>query len=175
GVALDPTRAIVPNVEVALNELFHTPTDKSGWYPFPPVPQGLHRLRFEMAGFQRSMVDRVPVQRDHVTRVDTVLNLGSVAETISVQAALPMLQTESASVSVSQPAISTPRVREYFPETLYWNPELITGLDGRASINVKLGHRLHHRRPHRRNQRRRSRFPATSSGTRRPSHTHHRR
>jgi len=31
---------------------------------------------------------------------------------------------------------SAPRIREHFPETLYWNPELITDEKGRASLKI---------------------------------------
>ena len=34
---------------------------------------------------------------------------------------------------------STPRLREYFPETLVWQPELITDKNGRAELKFKLG------------------------------------
>lgn len=37
---------------------------------------------------------------------------------------------------VSTPTSVTPRVREYFPETLYWNPQAITDEGGRATIDV---------------------------------------
>lgn len=33
---------------------------------------------------------------------------------------------------------STPRLREYFPETLVWNPELITDKDGKAELKFKM-------------------------------------
>ena len=33
---------------------------------------------------------------------------------------------------------STPRLREYFPETLLWIPELVTGKDGKISIKFRL-------------------------------------
>jgi A-macroglobulin TED domain/Alpha-2-macroglobulin family/Carboxypeptidase regulatory-like domain/MG2 domain/A-macroglobulin receptor binding domain/Macroglobulin domain MG3/Alpha-2-macroglobulin bait region domain len=33
---------------------------------------------------------------------------------------------------------STPRLREYFPETLLWQPELITNADGKATLNFKM-------------------------------------
>ncbi len=33
---------------------------------------------------------------------------------------------------------STPRLREYFPETLVWSPELVTDKDGKASLNFKM-------------------------------------
>ncbi len=35
-------------------------------------------------------------------------------------------------------ATSTPRLREYFPETLLWIPELVTGKDGKISIKFRL-------------------------------------
>lgn len=33
---------------------------------------------------------------------------------------------------------STPKLREYFPETLVWSPELITDLNGKASLSFKM-------------------------------------
>lgn len=38
--------------------------------------------------------------------------------------------------------IETPRLREYFPETLLWLPELISGPDGKASFKFKLADSL---------------------------------
>ncbi len=38
--------------------------------------------------------------------------------------------------------IETPRLREYFPETLAWFPELISGIDGTAKIKFKLADSL---------------------------------
>ncbi len=40
--------------------------------------------------------------------------------------------------SVSGGVAPAPRVRSYFPEALYINPEIITGRDGRASISIPL-------------------------------------
>ena len=31
-----------------------------------------------------------------------------------------------------------PRIRRYFPETLYWNPELITDEKGHAQLEIEL-------------------------------------
>ena len=33
---------------------------------------------------------------------------------------------------------STPKLREYFPETLFWSPELLTDKDGKATLNFKM-------------------------------------
>jgi hypothetical protein len=44
----------------------------------------------------------------------------------------------SATLAKEAPASSAPRMRSYFPEALYINPEIITDRDGRASITVPL-------------------------------------
>ncbi len=41
-------------------------------------------------------------------------------------------------VSISNSSTSSPRVRQDFPETLYVNPELITGPDGKAVLDLPL-------------------------------------
>ncbi|MFN7924602.1 MAG: carboxypeptidase regulatory-like domain-containing protein [Bryobacteraceae bacterium] len=140
GVVTDVTGAVIPNVQVILEQRYRAATDPNGRYEFAGVPPGRYRLAFESPGFQRNFVDNVPVSAGNTTRVDARLEVGAVAETISVAAAAPVLQTDMAMVSaqVKVVQISTPRLREYFPETLLWQPELITGSDGRAHLDVKL-------------------------------------
>src|SRR6185312_6350505 len=41
-------------------------------------------------------------------------------------------------VTKSGPQTSTPRLREYFPETLLWQPSIETDKQGRAEIKFKL-------------------------------------
>jgi len=36
------------------------------------------------------------------------------------------------------PGLEAPRLRQYFPETLFWLPELVTGDDGRATLQVPM-------------------------------------
>lgn len=63
-------------------------------------------------------------------------------QTVTVTAALPLVETTNATLGgVSDKKDSTssaPRVRSYFPEALYINPEIITDNDGRASISIPL-------------------------------------
>jgi uncharacterized protein YfaS (alpha-2-macroglobulin family) len=72
------------------------------------------------------------------------------AETVDVTATGSELQTQSSSVTgraalkqtlatvKQQPQASTPRLREYFPETLVWQPSIETDASGRAKLNFKL-------------------------------------
>src|SRR5207237_999690 len=130
--------------EVILNGVHWARTDESGRYYFRGVPPGAYTVRFSSAGFQATVIDGIPVRQDRVTNVDGVLMLGTVSEAVSVLAAPTFINTESSSLmaiasgitagtAFAPPAaMSTPRVREYFPETLFWNPELITNASGRA-------------------------------------------
>ncbi|HEV2833788.1 MAG TPA: alpha-2-macroglobulin family protein, partial [Pyrinomonadaceae bacterium] len=87
--------------------------------------------------------------------VNATLQPGTVAETVTVTAGAEPLATQSSSAAVSSSKktvtdltkvapksgsqqISTPRLREYFPETLLWQPSVETDKQGRAQINFKL-------------------------------------
>ncbi len=139
GKVMDQAGVAVPGVEVKLDDQYAARTNQSGEFIFRGVPPGKYRLSCNVAGFQKTVLDAIPVADRHVTRADLVLQLGTVTETVTVEAATVSLQTESASLSsVVGGTLSTPRVREYFPETLYWQPELVTDAAGRASVRVKL-------------------------------------
>jgi len=86
GVVFDPSGAVVVGVEVTLNRVYVTRTDERGSYYFRGLAPGMYRLGFESPGFRLSITDHVPVQPDRLTRVDAVLEVGSVSETIEVTA-----------------------------------------------------------------------------------------
>jgi CD109 antigen len=46
------------------------------------------------------------------------------------------LEAEAAAMAAAASDPSAPRIREHFPETLYWNPEVITDEKGRASLRI---------------------------------------
>jgi hypothetical protein len=75
-------------------------------------------------GFQMFLTTRVPVSRGKSVVVDATLNLGSVSEAVTVEAAASRLETASASMAMTGGASvaraqATPRLREFFPETLF--------------------------------------------------------
>lgn len=138
GWVLDPAGAGIPRAHLILNGLYESETGQNGEYEFSAVPPGVYELLAESPGFQRYELAGLPVEADRITQANIVLNVGVVAETVEVSARPAMLATASATVAAIKQPISTPHVREYFPETLFWAPELITGKDGSASIQVKL-------------------------------------
>ncbi len=50
-------------------------------------------------------------------------------------AAAPAAMTET---TATRGSAASPRLRQYFPETLYWNPELVTDDQGRAQVELPL-------------------------------------
>jgi hypothetical protein len=153
GVVTDPTGAVIPGTKVnarsmVTQEVYGTETGASGEYTLRNLPAGYYSVEFSALGFQVSSITDVPVRSSNVTRLDEQLNIGSSSETVTVTEAAPQLATESASilslakispgvVSISNQA-STPRLREYFPETLLWRPEVITDRQGRARVKFPL-------------------------------------
>ncbi len=58
---------------------------------------------------------------------------------LAVTKSAPKITVDGGQISKSGvQAIATPRLREYFPETLYWQPEIITDAQGRAQVKFKL-------------------------------------
>jgi hypothetical protein len=134
GMVKDPADAVVPNATVTLidaNSMGHeTHTDLNGEYQFVSVPAGAYTLKAHAPGFRSYVVSRIPVTADKTVSVDVLLQLGAVSESIEVRAGVALLQTSSAEVTSSH--LATPRVRDYFPETLLWLPEIDSDKLGNA-------------------------------------------
>lgn len=154
GAATDPQGAVVPGVTVKATRLpsgetYETSTDENGRYAFASLPPAEYELTFEAVGFSTSVITQVLVRSHNVTEVNTSLEPGAVAQTVTVSGTAPKFATD-ASVNASRTSVkevvtkpgsqqvSTPRLRQYFPETLLWQPSIETDKQGRAQINFKL-------------------------------------
>jgi hypothetical protein len=140
GVVTDPSGASVPNARVELidssRDSHDTTTTEDGNYEFDSVPAGVYSLRAHSPGFMAYTVAEVPVTSGKATGLNILLQVGAATETVTVNAEAPVLNTASAEVS-SGPT-GTPRVRQYFPETLLWMPEIVTDAGGKASTQFTL-------------------------------------
>ena len=94
----------------------------------------------------------VVVASHHLTDLKIVLYVAGVSAMVDVSSDVsPVDQTsnttlstitrKNAGLNISFPykeQNSTPRVREYFPETLVWLPELVTDKKGKAEMSFKM-------------------------------------
>jgi hypothetical protein len=103
GTVTDPTGAVVPGVKVTLANLGTnakqvTTTNSAGIYEFVNILPGDYRLYVEKAGFKRFTRSPVVVQTQQSYRIDAVMQLGAVTQTVEVTAATPLLQPQTSSL-----------------------------------------------------------------------------
>jgi A-macroglobulin TED domain/MG2 domain/Alpha-2-macroglobulin family/Carboxypeptidase regulatory-like domain/Alpha-2-macroglobulin bait region domain/Macroglobulin domain MG3/A-macroglobulin receptor binding domain len=154
GVVTDPNGAVVPGASVEAThqrtlQVFDTKTDTDGRYLLGNLPAGFYTVTFDAANFKRLTITDVAVNDSGMTDLPVLLQAGAVSETVNVMSDAPQLQTTSSALSKKEEMtkakeaalraqVSTPRLREYFPETLVWQPSIETDEEGRASLRFKL-------------------------------------
>ncbi len=154
GTVIDATGAVVSNVAVTAKHInsgavWTARTNSDGAYLLSGLAPGIYEVRFVSPGFKSSIFTEVSVYSSNLTKVDVTLEAGGVTETVTVTADVPRIMTDSAQVSTvarsgaripgaAPQQMSTPRLREYFPETLLWQPQIETDRQGRAHLKFKL-------------------------------------
>jgi hypothetical protein len=99
GAVSDASGAAVQNAKVSaveLNTNFNRTVQsaEAGTYTFSNLPPGVYSVSVELAGFRKSVRDRVEVVINSTTRVDFQLQPGQINEQIQVTAEAPALQTD---------------------------------------------------------------------------------
>jgi uncharacterized protein YfaS (alpha-2-macroglobulin family) len=147
------------------SQTFETTSDDEGLYLLRNLPAGNYEFLVEATGFKRAVITGIPVASANVTELNIKIEPGAVTETVTVTSAAEDMQTTQASLGSLQVSgqqlstmssrgrskvniitksgtnadlVSTPRLREYFPETLLWQPLLETDNSGRAQVKFKL-------------------------------------
>ena len=106
GNVTDNTGAAVPNATVQILEsatgIPHAGvTNESGNFTFPDLTPGTYSVTVQSQGFKKETRDSVDVVVNTTTRVDLVLQPGSVSESVVVTGAPPIMQTDRADVSAN--------------------------------------------------------------------------
>ena len=96
GAALPGATVLIRHEETRLTR--ETTSDARGGYTFTAVPSGTYTVTVTMQGFRTFARPGVPVTLNNVTRVDSSLQLGEIAETVTVVGESPILQTDRAEV-----------------------------------------------------------------------------
>ncbi len=157
GAVTDAIGAVIPGVKVkathmAMLLVYETKSNDEGGYILSNLPTGLYQLYFESPNFKAAVFTDVPVKSSSITQIDAALEPGGVTETVTVAAGGEEGTRETSNFSTSEKGatrspradarmkaqILTPRLREHFPETLLWQPEIETDSKGRAQLRFKL-------------------------------------
>ncbi|MBI3695041.1 MAG: TonB-dependent receptor, partial [Acidobacteria bacterium] len=103
GTVFDASNAAVPQVRISLtnkgtNVMRTVVGNEQGNYIIPNLAPGFYRLVTEHEGFRRTVVGEFELLVNQTARVDVVLQVGTVAETVEVTAIAPLVESETSSV-----------------------------------------------------------------------------
>jgi uncharacterized protein YfaS (alpha-2-macroglobulin family) len=161
GHVTDQAGAALPGAKViatANSKKFETSTNNDGAYILSELSPDTYEIVIDASAFKRLIVKDIVVNASDVTYVNVALEVGTTTETVTVTSSAPTIQTKQitdlsinagrsyAMLRSAKPVTKsgdsqqsfTPRLREYFPETLLWQPELTTDKQGRAHLRFKL-------------------------------------
>ena len=103
GTITDSTGAVVPGAQVTLINVatgisMEAASTEAGLYTFPLLQSGTYELGVRSEGFKPVTQGGIVMETSIVRTVDVQLELGDVTEVITVEAAVPLLQSETSTV-----------------------------------------------------------------------------
>jgi outer membrane receptor protein involved in Fe transport len=100
GTVVDANGAAVPGASVTItnlgtNQAAKVTTSETGAFSVTSLEPVAYRIVVERAGFKKAIVERVKVDTATIATTNVTLETGAVAETVTVTADAPLLNTES--------------------------------------------------------------------------------
>lgn len=110
GVVTDTSGGVIPGaiisiIQVDTKAVFRTVSGPSGLYTLPLQPPAVYTLTVEAAGFDKYQRVGAELTSNQHAVIDVTLQLGNIAETVTVTGAAPLL--DAASAAVGQPIDAT--------------------------------------------------------------------
>ncbi|MGC8761827.1 MAG: carboxypeptidase regulatory-like domain-containing protein [Bryobacteraceae bacterium] len=106
GVVTDPAGAVVPNATVTARNnrtgtVVTTTTNEIGYFLFASLPASNYTLTVEAPGFRKAQVENIELNVAVTLRQDVQLEVGSLAESVTVEASAIRVNTSDAQVGRS--------------------------------------------------------------------------
>src|SRR5436309_14057715 len=104
GTVSDTTGAVIPGVaieakNVQTGAVYQAGSSETGNFTLAQLPAGTYELSATLPGFRRFVRPGVIVSVATVLRIDVSLEVGATGDSVTVEAASPLLKTESGEVS----------------------------------------------------------------------------
>jgi hypothetical protein len=102
GTVQDASGAVIPGVAVSLSSPGviggnqQAITNERGGFQFPRLVPGQYSVRAELAGFKTAARENIQINADVTVRIDLSLEVGDVADTVTVTGEAPLLDTTTA-------------------------------------------------------------------------------
>jgi hypothetical protein len=103
GTVIDSSSAVIPGAKVSMvntrtQQKLDATADGAGYYLFPSVVPGPYTLTGEAQGFRKSSITNLEVNIGVSLRQEIKLEIGSVAESLTVEASSVTIQTNDATI-----------------------------------------------------------------------------
>ena len=104
GIVTDPSGAVIPGAKVTIvnadtKAAYRTGTTGTGLYNMPALPSGNYTVTFQAPSFRMLERSNIEVRSTSTVRVDAVLEVGDVKETMQVNEAPARIETETPQVT----------------------------------------------------------------------------
>ncbi|PWU11170.1 MAG: hypothetical protein C5B51_03040 [Terriglobia bacterium] len=148
GRVTDQTGSVLSSANVQLvntgTGLSHrVQTNSEGFFRSPDLPPGSYDITVEETGFKTAVIRGVVLQINQTARVDVTAELGAVSQQVEVEAAAPLLQTETSAtgqVIADQSIVNLPLNGRNYLDLTKLVPGVTQAQGGRgAEVNQKVG------------------------------------
>ena len=104
GTVVDASGAVIPGVTIEAKNVgtgiaYSAGSSETGNFTLAQLPVGTYELSATLPGFKKFVRTNIAVGVAQVVRVDATLEVGTAGEQVTVEAAAPLLKTESGEVS----------------------------------------------------------------------------
>src|SRR5216117_2120945 len=145
GTVRDSSGAVLPGVSLVVTDTLRgtsqsTMSNDTGNYTIPALNPGTYSLAAELTGFKKFLQEGIVLQVNQVARIDIVLAVGAVAETVSVTAATPLLETDTSSrgsVIDQRKIVELPLNGRDYNQLALLSPGVLPGTPRLAAVNFK--------------------------------------
>ena len=145
GLVTDTTGAIMADVAVTAKNTrtgftYAVATNQEGLYRVPYLNPGIYELTYEVQGFKRLVRSDIQVRSLETARVDVMLEVGSLTESIQVTGEAPLLETETS--MAGHLVTGTSVIRMPNPQRhIYSLPWIFPGVTSQAGWGHAVGQR----------------------------------
>ena len=141
GVVTDPTGAVIPEATVTITNQgtgvdFHLATNSAGVYSITSLIPGTYTVTVSQKGFKTYVNRDLALSVNQVLRIDAQLEIGVETQTVTVEAAAPLVNTEEGRLSslVSATQIQSMPLNG---RNIYQLMQLIPGAINSTGVNLE--------------------------------------
>jgi hypothetical protein len=143
GTVTDSSGSVVAGAKVtvlntATSFVTETSTANDGGYYVPYLIPGEYRVRVQAAGFKEFVREGLSMRSAEVPRIDIVLEVGAVSESVTVNAQASLINTENVDSSYVMPADVLKEIPGVMKRTVY----LMQYMPGIVSVQSQAGHHI---------------------------------